>query len=253
MLTCLVSLKLTPLRIANVPPPMSLHTLALESTPIDVALSKSGTRLAVLSDQNLAVYALNLSKRPIPKPSLLWRCDVVKKHSPRHVTFVGNDQIFVLTDSWDENESYLWRSEEQMLSPRGPIVEAESISLLLSSVDHETLHAQFLNGALHQIGIDEATADLPPQTSLINKFPLPAPEVQVVEIEGQVCALSIHIVNIHLTVVDTSLWTDKERGVICERAHLGPKLHIVCGHHCPSDIHNDATSPQVCASRQCRW
>jgi elongator complex protein 1 len=158
---------------------MSLHTLALESKPIDVALSKSGTRLAVLSDQDLAVYALDLNKRPIPKPAFIWRSDAVKDHSPRHVTFVGDDQIFVLTDSWDEDEG-------EMLLSQGPIIEAESASLLLSSVDHETLHVQFQNGALHQIGTEEATADLPPQTSLVNKFPSPAPEVQVVEIEGQV-------------------------------------------------------------------
>jgi elongator complex protein 1 len=165
---------------------MSLHTLALDSKPIDVALSKSGTRLAVLSDQDLAVYALDLNKRPIPKPAFIWRSDAVKDHSPRHVTFVGDDQIFVLTDSWDEDESHLWRSEGEMLLSQGPIIEAESASLLLSSVDHETLHVQFQNGALHQIGTEEATADLPPQTSLVNKFPSPAPEVQVVEIEGQV-------------------------------------------------------------------
>jgi elongator complex protein 1 len=165
---------------------MSLHTLALESKPIDVALSRSGTSLAVLSDQGLAVYALDLNRRPIPKPTLLWRSDAVKEHSPRTVTFVGDDQVFVLTDSWDEDESHLWRSEGEMLLPQGPIVEVEGASLLLSSIDHESLYVQFLNGALHRIGTGKATVDLPPQTLPIHKFPSSAPEVQVVDVEGEV-------------------------------------------------------------------
>jgi len=188
-----VSLKLTPLRIANVPPPMSLHTVALESKPMDVALSKSGNCLAVLSDSDLAVYALDLNKRPIPKPSLLWRSDAVKDHSPRHVTFLGEDQMFVLTDSWDEEESSLWHSEGDMLLPQGPIMEAEGTSLLLSSIDQETLYTQFQSGALHQVVVDETTSDLPPQMSLVNKFPSFAPEVQLVNVESQVRITSVKL------------------------------------------------------------
>jgi elongator complex protein 1 len=165
---------------------MSLHTLALESKPIDVALSRSGTRLAVLSDNGLTVYALDLTKRPIPKPAFLWQSDAVKDHAPRHVAFIGDDKIFVLTDSWDEDESQLWRSEGDMLLPQGPIVEAAGTSLLMSSVDHEALYVQSQDGALHQVSTDEATADLPPLTSRVHKFPSSAPEVQVVNVEGQV-------------------------------------------------------------------
>ncbi|RMZ66090.1 elongator complex 1 [Pyrenophora seminiperda CCB06] len=186
-----VSLKLTPLRIANIPPPMSLHTLTLESKPVDVALSKSGNRLAVLSDTDLAVYSLDLQRRPIPKPAFLWRNDAVKDHSPRHVTFLGDEQIFVLADNWDEDEASLWRSEGDMLLPQGPIVETDSTSLLLSSVDHEMLYTEFQDGTLHQVVIDETTTDLPPQTSLVHKFPSFAHEVQVVNFDGQTLAFGL--------------------------------------------------------------
>jgi elongator complex protein 1 len=165
---------------------MSLHTLALDSKPIDIALSKSGNRLAVLSNSDLAVYAVDLHKRPIPKPSLLWRSDAIKDHSPRHIAFLGEDRMFVLTDSWDEEESSLWRSEGDMLLPQGPIMEAESASLLFSNVDQETLYIQFENGALHQVVVGETTSDLAPQTPLVNKFPSFAPEVQIIDVESQV-------------------------------------------------------------------
>lgn len=147
--------------------------------------------MAVLSDRVLSVYELDLNKRPIPKPAFLWKSDAITNHSPRHVTFIGDDQIYVLTDSWDDDESTLWRSEGDMLLPHGPIVEADSTSTLLSSIDHETLHVLLQNGSLHQISADETAADLPPQTLLINKFPTFAPEVQVVNFEGQVCILTL--------------------------------------------------------------
>lgn len=172
------------------PPPMAFQSLTLESKTIDVALSKSGTHLAVLSHHGLSVYTLDLNKRPVPKPVSLWKSDAIKDHSPRHVTFIGDDQIFVLTDNWDEDESSIWRAEGETLLPQGPIVETDRTSTLVSSIDNEALYTLLQNGALHEISADDAMADLPPQTSLVNKFPSFAPEVQVVKFEGQVCVSS---------------------------------------------------------------
>jgi elongator complex protein 1 len=181
-----VSLKLTPLRLANIPPPMSMHTLKLEHKAIDAALSQSGNRLAVLSEVDLAVYALDLNKRPMPKPLLLWRSDAIKLHSPRHALFVGDDQIYILTDDWDEDESCLWRSDGENLVLQGPITEASGVSSLVSNVDYESLYVQLQNGALQKIHTDGVATDLPPQTSLIHQFPTLAPEVKICTIEQQV-------------------------------------------------------------------
>ena len=183
----LVSLKLTPLRLANVPPPMALHTLTLERKAIDVAISESGSRLAVLSGNDLAVYALDMHKRPLPKPVLLWRNDAIKDHCPRHVTFIGDEHLFVLTDTWDEDESFLWRTTGEVLEFHGPIIEAEGVSSLVSNVGYSELYVQFLNGALHQLDAVETSTDLPPVSSPIHQFASLASEVKVVAVEGQVC------------------------------------------------------------------
>ncbi|KAJ4365102.1 putative elongator complex protein 1 [Neocucurbitaria cava] len=185
-----LSLKLTPLRVANVPPPMSLHTLALLRKPVDVAFSKAGNLVAVLSDHDIAIYSLGIDQRPLPKPSLLWRSDAIKDHCPRHVSFIGDDQIYVLTDRWDEQRSYLWRREGEELLPQGPVMEVESVSLLTSGVDLDTLYLQSQNGALYKVSTDEATAELL-QTSLINKFPSFSPESQIIDIEGQTVAFGL--------------------------------------------------------------
>lgn len=165
---------------------MALCTVSLTRKPIDVAISKSGTRLAVLSDNHLAVYGLDVTKRPISKPALLWQSDALEGQSARHVTFVDDEQLYVLTDSWIDDESSLWRSEGQTLLPQGPFMDAEGVSLLTNDVDYQSLHLQLQSGALLQINTDEAASDLPPQTTLMRKFPAFAPETKVVNIDGHV-------------------------------------------------------------------
>ncbi|UPX16794.1 Putative elongator complex protein 1 [Ascochyta rabiei] len=186
-----LSLKLTPLRIANVPPPMAFCTLSLERKAIDIALSQSGTRLAVLSDDSLAVYELDVTKRPISKPSILWRSHALAGILPRHVSFVGDDQLCVLTDSWHEDESSLWRSEGEELLGRYPIVEADDASSLFSGVDYQNLYVQLQNGALHQVDTKEMSFNQPAQTTLVQKFPAFAPEARIITVDGHDIAFGL--------------------------------------------------------------
>lgn len=165
---------------------MSLHTLLLERKAVDVAFSESSSRLAVLSDSDLAVYALDMHKRPLPRPSLMWRSDAIKGSLPRHVAFLGDETICVLTDSWDENESCLWSTAGEAIELRGPVIESESVSSLNPSVDYNKLHIQFQSGALHELHEVGTQTDLPPTTSPVHKFPSLAPEHKVVAVERQV-------------------------------------------------------------------
>ena len=165
---------------------MALCTLALKQKPTDVALSKSGTRLAVLADNHLAVYALDVTTRPVTKPSLLWQSDAIEGQSARHVAFLDDEQLYVLTDSWADDESSLWRSEDQMLLPLGPLIENDGISSLASGVDYQNLYVQLQNGAIHRVDTSEAASDLPPQTALAQKFPAFAPDFKVANVDGQV-------------------------------------------------------------------
>jgi elongator complex protein 1 len=181
-----VSLKLTPLRLANVPPPMSLHKLSLEHKAIDVAVSMSGTRLAVLSDIDLAVYALGMSKKPVQMPSLLWRSDAFKGHTPRHVAFVGDEQIFILTDDWDEEESSVWVSNDKELVCRGPILESGRVSSIVSSADYQKLYMQFQDGAIYEAGPINAESESPLLKTLVQKLPSFAPEVRIASWDEQV-------------------------------------------------------------------
>lgn len=166
---------------------MAMLTLSLNAKAVGVAISKSGSKIAVLSSNEIAVYALNLGSRPISKPTLLWRSEFMQGHCPRHVAFSGDEQVYVLTDQWDEGESFLWRSENDTLIPHGPIMEAYRVSSLFPSVDNHDLHIHLESGAVHQIATSIDAMDLPPQTNLLHQFSSLIPEVKVVTYDGKVC------------------------------------------------------------------
>jgi elongator complex protein 1 len=181
-----VSLNLTPLRIANIPPPMSLQRLDIDGKAIDVALSMSGTSLAVLSDTNVAVYAVDLKKRPVPPPTLLWRSTALSRACPRHVTFLGDERFCVLADKWDEEESFIWVSEGQDLVSKGPILEPGKVSSITTSVDYQQIYINFQDGSIHELVLGEGTDDLPLQSSQVTTLPSFAPEVRITSLDEKV-------------------------------------------------------------------
>jgi elongator complex protein 1 len=178
---------------------MSLLRLNLEHPAVDVAVSKSGTRLAVLSDRSLSVYTIGISIRPVPAPELLWRSDVLQGHVPRHVAFLGDERVCVLTDSWNEQESYLWSSQGEELICCGPILESGRISSLVTSLDNQKLYVQYQDGALYHVELGDDLTSSPPQTTLVFKASLFAPEVVVVQLEGKVRVYQL-TQNLSLTV-----------------------------------------------------
>ena len=67
-------LKLTPLRLSNVPPPMALKEIKVDQSIIDVSLmdcGSSGLRIAILHQAGLSLFEWRLSFRPVHSPSLI--------------------------------------------------------------------------------------------------------------------------------------------------------------------------------------
>jgi elongator complex protein 1 len=189
-LTSIVSLKLTPLRIANIPPPMSLHQLTLSQKAIDVAFSVSSTRLAILSEVDVALYTIDLKKQPVPPPALVWRSEAFQGLCPRHVAFFGKDQVGVLTDAWEEEESLLWVIGEGSLYRKGPILGASQISFMTSGVDSQKLFVHFQDGDVHEVLTADSFVDVTLQTLLATSLPSFAPEAKVILLGGEVRPVS---------------------------------------------------------------
>ncbi|KAF1810268.1 IKI3 family protein [Eremomyces bilateralis CBS 781.70] len=62
------TLKLTPLRYANVPPPMALHDVDTDSSILDVSISPDGGGIAALHTNSVTLMTWDMSKRSIVAP-----------------------------------------------------------------------------------------------------------------------------------------------------------------------------------------
>ncbi|KAF9887867.1 hypothetical protein FE257_009527 [Aspergillus nanangensis] len=91
-------LKLTPLRLAGVPPPMAHNEVPLDSNIIDVAFSKSGSRIAVLMNESFSVFMWSLKSRPVAPPILesSYPLSDVPDSRPRQISFLNESEVLVL-------------------------------------------------------------------------------------------------------------------------------------------------------------
>lgn len=94
------NLKITPLRIANVPPPMAFADVNLGVNAIDVAINQSATQFAILHQQGIMLYELNYSVKPAQHPKLLRETSLAEQ-IPRQLAFSGKDDILVLCSQSD--------------------------------------------------------------------------------------------------------------------------------------------------------
>jgi elongator complex protein 1 len=93
------TVKITPLRTTNVPPPMALHEVEAYSNAIDVAFNADGSLLAVLHLNGIAVYEWNASQSD-STPSLTSRVTFEKTERAddmyQQITFINSNSLLVL-------------------------------------------------------------------------------------------------------------------------------------------------------------
>lgn len=136
------NLKLTPLRLAGVPPPMAHNELPLDSNVIDVAFSKTGTRIAVLTEASFCVFLWSLKSRPVPAPILESSYPLPNAPGcrPRQIAFLNETEVYVLKDN-GPNTDHIVRT---MLETRESKVvyksaDAEQISSIFPGIGHHAL------------------------------------------------------------------------------------------------------------------
>ena len=109
-------LKLTPLRYASVPPPMSVHEINLDDPIIDVAMISAQDdpnflRVAILSPTAVSMFALNPIKTPSSSPTLvstvatkdILSCDANPDRSPQQIVLLNETTSIILFSSSDED------------------------------------------------------------------------------------------------------------------------------------------------------
>ena len=92
------TLNLTPLRLANIPPPMSRHKIQLKENIIDVCFSHEDSIIAVLHEQSVSILQYEVrSKSPgSPKLERIQALLKVKTLLPRQITMSDELDAFVL-------------------------------------------------------------------------------------------------------------------------------------------------------------
>lgn len=96
------NLKITPLRVANIPPPMSLCEAGLSGTPVDVAISPNGTRIAAL--YNGGIDLVNWAFKPIQDPKVVHNfAEVIAPDTFRQACFLDEDTICLLGEDFEGN------------------------------------------------------------------------------------------------------------------------------------------------------
>lgn len=94
-------LGLTPIRLANVPPPMSYRTLQLLDVPQDVAISADSKFLAILYMNSLQIYGWDLSTYPKSTPKLVATIGLTRDVTavPLQATIDCHSKVHILLSS----------------------------------------------------------------------------------------------------------------------------------------------------------
>lgn len=196
------TLKLTPLRLAGVPPPMAHNELQLDSNVIDVAFSKSGTRMAVLMDKSFSIFLWPLKNRPVPVPILesSYPLSDAPTSRPRQIAILDETEVYILKDSAPgishiERTTLETRSTREMYQAR----ESEQLYSIFAGVGHSALwfsHAQQPGlptsySTLDVVAGDEVEASLWSESPTVETHWARAVSISDEEVNTLRCSLSV--------------------------------------------------------------
>ncbi|OJD33532.1 elongator complex protein 1 [Diplodia corticola] len=181
------TLRVTPLRLANVPPPMALHEVLLESNAIDVAINSASTLIAALHENEVCVYKYSISSKEAQDPVLETRYTIEDPTArPRQVAFRGDSEIFVLLDNDDIGESVVfYKTLDQEGFTMIPM-DSPRLHTVVASVDYSKLLTMDEGGSVSCI--DSEVLDGP---SPVSKFPTRPAWVEVVSHDDEDIAFGL--------------------------------------------------------------
>jgi elongator complex protein 1 len=130
------TVKLTPIRHANVPPPMSLHELKIEEDVIGVSTSSSLGILAILTMSQVHLYKYETKSRRSQAPTWVSAIALPPSRVPSQIQISRSGLVVVLTHH--EHESRVLISNLRGEDKEFQILEAaERVSSLFRSVDED--------------------------------------------------------------------------------------------------------------------
>ena len=114
---------MTPLRLANIPPPLALHELDLPGNIVDCAVNSTNSRLAVLHDCAISLFDCSQKSCSSPEPRMTETLSLppAGEFVPLQICFSGENEVFVLLSDLSNGNSLLYDTQRssytQTLSP----------------------------------------------------------------------------------------------------------------------------------------
>lgn len=170
-------LKITPLRVANVPPPMAFSEVELRDNAIDVAINRSSNCIAVLHTHSVSVYKCDFGTKPVSHPVLATSLDIPTSGA-RQIAFFGDDGIAVLASEAGLSGDAIYQISSLGEMETMPYETSTKVTGLFPRSDYSTLCYEDVHGSCFEVtSFDEATASL--QAELLVKLPTHCPFVEV--------------------------------------------------------------------------
>lgn len=250
-------LKLTPLRLSGVPPPMAHCEVPLDSNIVDVSFSQSGRRIAVLMRDSFSVFSWALKKKGPPPPPTLessYPLPEAPESRPRQIAFLGDNEVYILNHS----------------GPYQPQIERTTLETRVTKVAYQASESERLYSIFASLGHDRlwfSTAKRSGTISYSTISPLPNGELDIaawpdcpgvdtywakaVSVSDEEVRLEQHqFPERSLTRIACFVRDVKDRRPLCKSASSGEELHIF---HCDASasyLYNNPTPSQVCSSYQ---
>ena len=174
------SLKVTPLRIANIPPPMALFDITLPKNISDAAIDDESKLIAVLHQEGISVYTWensSASSQPALK-SFHYFEDIMPKSAVLQICFAEKGSLVVWKVSEKEEPSllhfHLAAGNNEMEQTALETVGQSEILMISSFMQGGKVcaYSQGISGDLRQISLGS-------QSKILSSFPFFLPWVKV--------------------------------------------------------------------------
>lgn len=243
------TIKVTPLRDANVPPPMSLHEISVPSNAIDVTLNTDASQIAVLHQEGISVLEWKQVTASSTAPTLTGRYTFEKTELAgsiyQQICFADENKIITIRRQGQKSHiaKYYFNDETGRMEKKSLENIPTSTLAGISSFSNESsiqTFAQDLSGSLHSIA--------PHDQSLSQYgFPTLLPWVEATSFNGSPIAFGLssngHLyANSRLLVKNcTSFLLTSAHLIFTTTAHLIKFVHI-------TEVNGRNPLSSVCAS-----
>jgi elongator complex protein 1 len=176
----LATLKLTPIRNANVPPPMALHELQLQQNAVDVAIGQSSTCFIVLDLAGITAYNYRITSKSTKQPTIIERYQLPEEcGTPVQVSLRGDDEIYLLTHLADANRDEVYFSRFEDGSWTKLSIDMDHVASIFANQSYDQINAQ------NSHGLTSSISDNVVQGWSI-KFPGTCPWTELVQVADEV-------------------------------------------------------------------